>query len=88
MTDIYFIEYSNHNSRYLVAMLEDRALVNSFMSNVTWKVGRNGEWCQDFKATHYKKEASGVLQFIGELDYSQGRPVRPPPLPRIRIPHD
>jgi hypothetical protein len=88
MTDIYMIEYSNNDSHYLVAMLEDRNLVKSFMTNVTWRIGKNGDWCQDFKATHYKKDPSGVLQFIGVLDYSQWRPQKPPPLARIRIPRD
>ena len=87
MTDIYLIEYSRDNVRYMIAILEERALVNSFMSNVTWRLDRNGMWCQDFKATHYKKDPTGILQLIGDLDYSKERPP-PPPLPRIRIPRD
>ena len=86
MTDIYTIEYSKDDVRYMIAILEDRALVNSFMTNLPWKVCRNGDWCLEFKATHYKKDPSGILQLIGVLDYSKERPPQPPL--RIRIPRD
>lgn len=38
----------------------------------------------NFLATHYKKEESGILEYVEVLEYSHLRPK--PVLPKIRIP--
>ena len=74
--DIYIIEYVEDGNKFPLALLEDRKLVDIFMSTRTWENGK-----LNFIATHFKKEECGVLKKVDVLDYSHLRP-----LPKIRIP--
>lgn len=83
--NIYIIEYAEKNTKRPIAILDDRILVDLFFSTAEWKLEpKTGIWSMNFLATHYKKEESGILEYVEVLEYSHLRPK--PVLPKIRIP--
>jgi predicted type IV restriction endonuclease len=89
MDIIYLIEYTEDKNKILVAILDELALVNSFMANTNWTTDKKtGDWVLLFTATKYKKEPSGVLYLLEVFDYSHLKPLTPPPLKKLRIQND
>jgi hypothetical protein len=83
MESIYIVEYIDDKTRQPVALLDERSLVDAFMSTCSWHSDPIlGTWHMTFVATHYKKDPSGVLEKIEVLDYTHlAPPQRKPKLP-------
>lgn len=78
MVSIYIINYVKDGS-YPIAILEERILVDAFMSANPWHMSPIGLPYMDFEAKHYKKDPTGTLEFVAKLDYSHLAPAVKPP---------
>lgn len=79
MVSIYIINYVKDGKKQPIAILEERILVDAFMSSNPWHMSPMGIPYMDFEAKHYKKDPVGTLEFVAKIDYSHLAPPSRPP---------